>query len=124
MKTMFNLNELAQRIASDEATKADFIVPAQSLRMTDDLRLTSALGENVLTPMPATDLGHAQVCDFTPIPKPYYDLMRASDPKLLAANVNRWMPEKKPNERRMVRTLGGNVRALLSDSYRRIENLQ
>jgi hypothetical protein len=46
--------------------------------------------------------------------------MRLEQPMLLAENVNTWF-QANP-ERRMIRTLGGDVRAVLSDRYNRIEN--
>jgi len=46
--------------------------------------------------------------------------MAAEAPSMLTYNVNEWF-RRKP-ERRMVRTLDGNVRAFLSDRYQRIDN--
>ncbi len=48
--------------------------------------------------------------------------MRAQQPELLAANVNTWLSRAPQKERRMIRTLGGDVRAFLSNAYQRIEN--
>jgi hypothetical protein len=46
--------------------------------------------------------------------------MLAEAPDLLATNVNAW--HRLNPKRRMVRTLGGDMRALLSNRYQRIEN--
>jgi hypothetical protein len=73
--------------------------------------------------MPANELGHSQIADYTAIPKAYYDKLRASSKPVLAHNVNHWLATK-GTERRMVRTLEGNVRALLSDRYQRIDNYE
>ena len=51
---------------------------------------------------------------------PDYQRMRDQAPELLAANVNEWFQQKP--ERRMVRTLDGQMRAFLSDRYRRLDN--
>lgn len=48
--------------------------------------------------------------------------MLSEAPHLLARNVNHWF-EANP-QRRMIRTLGGDVRAFLSNKYRRIDNEQ
>jgi hypothetical protein len=49
--------------------------------------------------------------------------MVAADPELLAKNVNRWLHDAdKVKDKRLVRTLDGNVRALLSNKYRTLEN--
>jgi hypothetical protein len=50
----------------------------------------------------------------------YLRRMQAEAPKLLASNVNHWF--KETPERRMVRTLDGNIRAFLSDRYMRVDN--
>ena len=46
--------------------------------------------------------------------------MRTEQPSLLDRNINTWL--QTDNERRMIRTLDGNVRAVLSDRYRRLDN--
>jgi hypothetical protein len=46
--------------------------------------------------------------------------MREDQPALLDRNVNTWLQSEE--ERRMLRTLDGQVRAVLSDRYRRLDN--
>ncbi len=53
------------------------------------------------------------------IPKKFYERIRVEHPALLDTNVNTLMRENP--ERRMVRTLDGNARAVLSDRYRRLD---
>lgn len=48
--------------------------------------------------------------------------MRQEYPSLLDENINRWF--QKTPERRMLRTLDGNIRAFLSDRYHRLDNLE
>jgi len=68
-------------------------------------------------------LAHGQIAEYTGIPKAYYDRMAGADPALLAANVNRWMhDDERAKDKRMVRTLDGKVRAMLSNKYRPLEN--
>lgn len=67
--------------------------------------------------------GHAQFANFLGIPKLYYERM-LSDPfgaKLLVENMNHWLTTQ-PKDR-LVRILDGDVRAVLSSSYRVIDNL-
>lgn len=120
MKQMLSLNELAARLSADAAAKADYITPVSSLLMTSDAKISVA---GSIYGADATDLGHRQLAEFTNIPAPYYDRLRQNDPALLASNVNRWLRDKS-GERRMVRTSGGSVRALLSDRYQRVDNLE
>ena len=46
--------------------------------------------------------------------------MRGEQPVLLDRNVNTWL--QSDDDRRMLRTLDGNVRAVLSERYRRLDN--
>ena len=56
----------------------------------------------------------------------YYDLMQAQKPELLAENVNSWFADKPSSY--MVRSMdygaGQVARALLSERYRRIDNME
>jgi hypothetical protein len=70
---------------------------------------------------PIQEYAHGQLAEFAGIPMAYYRRMMTEDPKLLAQNVNRWFKDL-GDKRRMVRTLDGKVRAVLSDSYRALEN--
>lgn len=120
MKQMFeSLSALAARLEADARRKQDFVAPAAQIAM-DPLAALSIRGAPALE---VDDVGHGQIADYTGIPKPYYDRLRESNRAILAANVNHWM-ETKGGERRMVRTLGGQVRALLSDRYQRIDNFE
>lgn len=123
MKQMFeSLSALAARLETNEKAKQDFIVPTPAITMTDDALIGAG---DALQPLPATAIGHRQVAEYVGIPQAYYDRMRASAPALLATNVNRWTADQaKKGERRMLRTLDGQVRALLSDRYQRIDNFE
>jgi hypothetical protein len=115
---MKSLTELAATLEANAAAMFDYVVPSHSVSMNDDATITvpGALDQSL-----ATDGGHRQIAEYTGIPAAYYDRLRTEDKPLLAKNVNRWMDDK-GNERRMIRTLNGNVRALLSDRYQRIDN--
>lgn len=74
------------------------------------------LGEARLRPR-----AHGQFSDYLGVPKKYYDRMLQEAPDLLCRNLNHWLENGK-NERRLVRTLDGEVRAVLSDRYRLLDN--
>jgi hypothetical protein len=63
---------------------------------------------------------HGQLAATLGIPKVYYDRLLEQAPDLLAANVNRWL---QASAKKLIRTLDGQVRAVLSDSYRPLDNL-
>ena len=67
-----------------------------------------------------TPLARRQLADKLKIPYAYFERMREEHPVLLDRNVNTWLQSE--DERRMLRTLDGQVRAVLSDRYRRLDN--
>ena len=116
MKTGKSIVELAQELTRQKEAKKDFVADTRQLSMTDDADMDiEGFGA-----MPLTEHAHRQVGQKVDIPAKYYDKMRSEAPHLLAENVNHWFTEKP--ERRMVRTLDGQVRAMLSESYRPLDN--
>lgn len=105
-----------QRQAS---AKRDFISPAPSLRLEED-GATFAVGSDTFG---TTPLFHRQLGAALGIPAKYYDICREQKPALLALNTNTWLADR-PQASYMVRTLDDCARALLSDHYRRIDNLE
>ena len=118
MKTGRSLSEVLMELQRQNAEKKDFISPSSSLVLREDGR-TLDMGEREFA---TTDLFHRQVSSSLGIPAKYYDLMQAQKPALLAENVNTWFSDRDQNY--MVRSLGGIARALLSDRYRRIDNME
>jgi hypothetical protein len=114
------INELAALLQDNERAKADYMTPVSNLWMANDASLTI---DGTASDLVVRPTGHNQIAEYTSIPLPYYNRMLANEPTLLASNVNRWLEEKE-KDRRMVRTLNGEVRALLSDRYKRIDNLE
>ncbi len=72
-------------------------------------------------PMALTPYAHGQLSDHLGIPKKYYDRMHAERPELLAENINTWF-KADPENARMLRTLDGRIRAVLSPKYRPLDN--
>ena len=73
-----------------------------------------------LTRYGVTPLARRQLADKLKIPHAYFERMREEQPVLLDRNVNTWLQSE--DDRRMLRTLDGQVRAVLSDRYRRLDN--
>lgn len=122
MKAGKTLQELAIELDRQQAAKRDMIVDMGALSM-------DASGGNLALRVAATakcninDIAHRQIGQALKIPAPYYDRMRAEYPELLAQNVNGWFA-RTPDTKRMLRTMDGTARALLSDRYRRIDNFE
>jgi len=94
-----------------------------SVEVVDDKPVIALANGSVQT-FPIQEIAHGQIAEYAGIPMAYYRRMMAEDPQLLAVNANRWLRDlaKDPKARRMVRTLDGSARALLSDGYRALEN--
>jgi uncharacterized protein DUF932 len=123
MKSGRTLVNLAQELERQLATKRDLLVPSSllqchtdeggSLKMIIDARdADEAYG--------VTDLARRQLAEKLKIPFTYFERMRTEQPALLDRNVNTWL--QSDQEPRMIRTLDGQVRAVLSDRYRRLDN--
>lgn len=132
MKAGRTPQELATEIQRQMEGKKDFIAPTKQIRVivpeqSDEVLL--ALGTNE---RPANgnafhlnELAHGQLSELTGIPKVYYDRCKREAPQLFSQNVNNWLRQLADDSKhgqRMIRTLDGNVRAILSDSYRPLEN--
>lgn len=117
MKRGKTITELAMEIQRQQESKKDYIVPVSQLSMTDNGNFS--FGDNVL---PFTHHANGQVASYLDIPRKYYDKVKESDPKLLQSHVNHWLKQKE-GDKRLVRTLDGNGRALLSSRYRMLDNM-
>jgi hypothetical protein len=128
MKTGQTLPELATEILRQARSKRDYVAPTTALRyvpppVTGDVPgggsealMLEGVGEYAIT-----DHAHGQLAEHLGIPKKYYERMRVEKPELLATNINTWLAAKP--EKRLVRTLDGQVRAFLSDKYRPLDHI-
>lgn len=125
MKAGKTLQELAIELDRQQAVKKDMIVDMGALSMdTGDAGLAlQVTGGNMAAQYGINDIAHRQIGQTLKIPAPYYDRMRTEYPELLAQNVNGWF-SRTPDTKRMLRTMDGTARALLSDRYRRIDNFE
>lgn len=121
--------EMLTELKRQSREKRDYIVPSQSMVMSDngqEIIVEGKGADSYDNHYGMTDLFHRQVGTTLKIPAPYYDLMRSQKPELLAENVNSWLSGRDNNF--MLRTMdygsGRVARALLSERYRRIDNLE
>ena len=128
MKQGRALPEVLTELQRQNTAKQDFIGPAQAFHLEPDGRTFSishtASGQQEV--FGTTDLFHRQVGSALGIPAKYYDMMKKQKPELLAENVNTWFGDR--DQSYMIRSMdygnGRVARALLSDRYRRIDNLE
>ena len=128
MKQGRALPEVLKELQHQNNMKQDFIGPAQAFMLEPDGRTFCIRHQNTGAEetFGTTDLFHRQVGSTLGIPAKYYDLMRQQKPELLAENVNSWFADREQSY--MIRSMdygsGRVARALLSDRYRRIDNLE
>jgi hypothetical protein len=123
MKTGRTLRELALELHRQLGSKKDMIVPSSYLHhSTDEAGAERITVEGLGVPLSygVTPLARRQLADKLKIPFAYYERMREVEHDLLDRNVNTWL--QSDDSKRMIRTLDGNVRAVLSDRYRRIDH--
>lgn len=117
MKAGQTLAQIATEIERQADAKRDFIADSRQLVMAPS-------ADRLLMKRPAAtslDFGinriaHEQIAAGIGMHSTYYRKCQVEAPDLLAVNVNRWL-QQTPN-RHTVRTMDGNVRALLSDKAR------
>ncbi|MEO7178369.1 MAG: hypothetical protein ABIW83_05955 [Allosphingosinicella sp.] len=117
-----SLQDLAAEIQRRAEAKRDFVAPTSRLAVEvidGSAQLAVASGDSQRFPL--TALAHSQLAEYAGIPMAYYRRMQEKEPELLASSVNRWLRDLS-DKRRLVRTLDGSARAILSDGYRPLEN--
>ena len=126
MKTGRSLQEVMLELDRQNKAKKDYIGSAQALRLYEDGQTFEIGSMGEVRQFGTTRLFHRQVASALGIPAKYYDLMQSRKPELLAQNVNAWFGDRENSY--MIRTMdygaGRMARALLSDRYRRIDNME
>lgn len=130
MKNGLSLMELAQKLTTINETKKDFVVPTERLRAEATPSGVALSFENGKKHSFALNNWSAgQLAGYSDIPKAYFDRINAENPALLADNVNHGLERiaktarsERKNESRLIRTLDGNVRGLLSSRYRILDS--
>jgi len=131
-----NIRELAERVHAQQDTKHDYVADTRRVGFHEvpvigsdgasasDFELTiDGINDQVGAPSAfgINEIAHEQIGTRLGIPKKYYERMRGEAPALLKRNVDHWFVNDP--EKRMFRTLDGNVRAVLSDRYRPLDNV-
>lgn len=105
----------------------DYVADPRDIRLVTDqggslMTLRDIKGEDgELLQFPVKDWAHSQLAEFCGIPVAYYKRLQDLQHGLLDQNVNTWL-DHLTGKGRMVRTLDGRVRAVVSNRYRRIDN--
>jgi len=141
MKSGKSLVELAKEIQRINEMKRDFVVPLDSLRAMSVEKeptkkdekpkrgLALAFTNGKTHYYDVNSWSGSQLASYTDIPKAYFDRLTTENPGLVADNVNHGFDRiraaakasRKP-ESRLIRTLDGNIRGLLSSRYRILDS--
>lgn len=127
MQKGISITELAARLEAIASTHHDYLVPAKEIGVSDDVN-------SITIPKPVNGgieyetLGlnqhsHRQLSSYLGIPADYYDRQKAAHPETLAASITEWLNDKS-DEARLIRTNDRGVRAILSNSYRILDNFE
>jgi hypothetical protein len=130
MKNGKTLTELASTLENLKNHAHDYVVPVEKMRATaenDAVTITIDDGNGGRLFFPNA-WAHQQISTFTDVPKGYYDRLNFENTMLLTLAINhglnmaagRAKAEKKV-ESRMLRTIGTDMRALVSPRYRRLD---
>jgi hypothetical protein len=128
MKAGRSIVDLANELSRQQASKRDLLVPSRlwHLETTDDSS-SQVIVEEPTGPARygTTELARRQLAERLKIPFAYFERCRQEQPALLDRNVNTWLhSQAESGEHRMLRTLDGRVRAVLSPRYRRLDNFE
>jgi len=118
-----NLLDIVGELTHIAETAKDYKVHPGSLVMDEQGKVEIGRDKQYAETVKPTSWAHQQIASFLDIPKAYYDRMLIENPQLLAENVNTWLHEKGPDDRRMLRTVDGKLRGFLSPRYRRMDSL-
>lgn len=131
MKTGKSLIEMAQELTRIQQSAKDFVVPTEMLKAEaieredgkKDFALTFDNGKK--QEFSINNWSGGQLAQYTDIPKAYFDRIKTENPALLADSVNHGLAraiKQTPKESRLLRTLDGNVRGMLSSRYRILDS--
>ncbi len=114
------IRTLTKELERQKKASLDLIVDSRSLKAAPDGGHVVELEIPDQGKYPLTPWAHLQMAEKLGIPKKYYDRMvTAGKAELLADNINAWIGER---DRRLVRVLDRQIRAVLSDRYRIMDN--
>lgn len=127
MKQGMTLDSMARELVRQSQSMQDMLVHPKSLSYRTGSETHT--GELVVhserrgqQSFAVTDHARAQLAEVLGIPYGYFERMREEQPELLDHNVNTWLHRNPVAKERLVRTLDGKVRAVLSSKYRRLDH--
>lgn len=121
------IQEVAQLIEDGKARARDYVIDSRALQVRSTPVETRLEMPGFPTGLAVLPNAHRQIAARLKVPHDYYERCRTRAPELFDAQVNHWLNAEP--EQRMLRTWTrgsgeGDLRAYLSDRYRRFDNWQ
>ena len=117
MKTGLTLTQMAHEIERQAAQKKDYLADTRRMQMSPDAKALVVAGTGQFG---MTSHSRQQLATRLEIPRPFFERLADKHPDILSDTVNKLF-QREP-ARTMVRVLDNNVRGLVSDSYRPLDN--
>ena len=120
---MHNLSmpDLVQTVNQQERKKCDHLIESNQLSVvTRDNNTYLNVPGRYSESYALNDTARAQLATRLEIPYRYAEKLRMEEPRLLDQNINTLF--RRSNEKRLIRTLGSQCRAVLSPAYRILDN--
>jgi hypothetical protein len=111
------MNQFVDTLRYLSENKRDYVANGRAFTLTPtgnthEANLYFGIGD--LRQFTPSDYCHSQLASIIGVNQKYYDKCKSDAPELLCQNVNEWM---QTDRRRMFRTVGESLRAVVSDRY-------
>lgn len=122
MKQGLTLTQMAQELERQQKTKRDFVADTRKVSFSPDMKVATLAngGPSPIGAFGVNEYANGQLAELLKIPLQFYRRMKDGHPDLLANTLNELL--RREPTRRMLRTLDGNVRAIVSDKFRAMDN--
>lgn len=124
-----NIDALAERLLANARDAVDIKAPVSKIAVFGGEKELQITFKNDAPPLALNSVAHSQLAEYVGIPKRYYDRTLASEPRVLATQVNHWLEREHNDETRLIRTFADGeriprkARAFLSDRFAPLDNL-
>lgn len=125
MKSSMTMEAMAREVFRQKGSKLDFVCDTRKIQLSAFDGNIRVHGLNDAS-FGLTKEAINQLTDYYKVGRPYMQKMLGSSVPLAAMNLNHWLGQTGPDGKadlRMFRCLDGNVRAFLSNGYKRVDNI-
>jgi hypothetical protein len=117
MRTGLHMQEIVPLLYKQETEKHDYLVSTSNIEMNEEGKVVI---QDTAKDYALSKYALGQISTYLDIPRDYVRRVFDDSPTLLSQNINHWLNKKQ--DRRLVRTLGTDLRAFLSDRYKVMDN--